>query len=114
MWKNMAVDQTTDLYPLMRLDYALEALRLRFSADRVIEETGRVILKLEYPGRPAPVFVSLTVPQAKVLVAHPISAEDLVDENYPSSWPKSLRSRSTFARPSQRGAEPVRFCVPTA
>jgi hypothetical protein len=108
----MAADQTTDPYPLMRLDYALEALKLRFSSDRVIAEAGRVILKLEYPMRLAPVLVSLTVAQAKVLVAHPISAKDLVDENYPPGWPKNLRSRSTFARPSQRGAEPVRFCVP--
>jgi hypothetical protein len=96
----------------MRLDYALEALKLRFTADRVIEETGRVILKLEYLGQPALVFVSLTVEQAKVLVVHPISAKELVDENYPPGWPKSLPSRSTFARPSHRAAEPVRFCLP--
>lgn len=96
----------------MRLDYALEALKLRFTAENVMEETGRVTLKLMCPGRHAHVFVTLTVEQAKVLVAYPISAEDLVDENYPLGWPIGLRSRSTFARPSHRAAEPVRFCVP--
>jgi len=105
----MAADNSIDPYPHMRLDYALEALKLRFTADSVREEAGRVTLKLMYPGSHAQVLVSLTVEQAKVLVAYPISAEDLVDENYPPGWPDGLRTRSAFARPSHRGAEPVRF-----
>ena len=98
-----------DPYPLMRLDYALKALKLRFSADNVVQETGRITLKLQYPGRQAPTFVSLTVEQAKVLAAHPISAKDLMDENFPPSWPGGLRLRSHVIRPAHRGAEPVSF-----
>src|SRR5713226_2000722 len=108
----MAADHPTDPYPLMRFDYALKALKLRFTADNVIEESGRVTLKLKYPGRQAPAFVSLTVEQAKVLVAHPISVKDLVDENYPPIWPGGLQSRSNLARPAHTGAEPVRFAPP--
>ena len=107
----MAADHPTDPYPLMRVDYALEALKLLFGADNVMEEKGRVTLKLKCPGRQAHAFVSLTVEQAKFLVAHPISAEDLVDENYPANWPGGPRLRSN-PRPTHRGAEPVKFVPP--
>jgi hypothetical protein len=108
----MAADHPTDPYPLMRLDYVLEALQLRFGADNVMEENGRVTLKLKCPGRPVPAFVCLTVEAAKFLVAHPLSAKDLVDENYPADWPGGPRSRTNRPRPAHRGAKPVKFAPP--
>ena len=108
----MAADRPTDRYPLMTLDYALEALKVRFGADNVAEEKGQVTLKLAYPGRQAPAFVSLTVGEAKFLVAHSISAKDLVDENYPANWPGGPRLPSNRPRPAHSGAEPVEFKPP--
>jgi hypothetical protein len=104
-----AADRPADPYPLMRLDYVLEALKLRFGTDNVMEDKGRVTLKLKYPGGQAPAFVSLMVEQAKFLVAHSISAKDLVDENYPPSWPGGPDSPSQLARFARKGAEPVSF-----
>ena len=108
----MAADHPTDPYPLMRLDYVLEALKLRFGADNVMEENRTVTLKLMYPERQALAFVSLTLGEAKFLVAHPLSGKDLVDENYPADWPGGPRSRSNRPRPAHRGATPVKFAPP--
>jgi hypothetical protein len=91
--------------------YALDALKVLFGADNVMAENGNVMLKLKYPGRQALAFVSLSVEQAKFLVAHPISAKDLVDENYPANWPGGP-PRSSVPRPVHRGAEPVKFAPP--
>jgi hypothetical protein len=96
----------------MPLAYALDALKVRFGADNVMEENGHVTLKVEYPGRQALALVSLPVEEAKFLVAHPISAKDLMDENYPANWPGSPRSRSSIPRPAHTGAEPVPFEPP--
>jgi hypothetical protein len=108
----MAADRPTDRYPLMTLEYALEALKVRFGADNVVGEKGQVTLKLMDPGRQAPAFMNLTVEQAKFLVAHSISAQDLADENYPANWPGGPRLRSNRPRPAHRGVEPVKFTPP--
>ena len=44
----------------------------------------------------------LTIEQAKFAVAHAITAQDLIEQNYPVGWPGG-------ARPSHRGAEPLLF-----
>jgi hypothetical protein len=108
----MAADRPIDRYPLMTLDYALAALKVRFGADNVVEEKGQVTLKLMSPGRQAHALVSLTVAEAKFLVAHSISAKDLVDENYPTDWPGDPRLRTKRPRPAHRGAEPLEFKPP--
>jgi hypothetical protein len=46
--------------------------------------------------------VRLTIEQAKFAVAHAITAQDLIEQNYPVGWPGG-------ARPSHRGAEPLLF-----
>jgi hypothetical protein len=93
----------------MRLDYVLEALKLRFGTDNVMEDKGRVTLKLKYPGGKAPGFVNLMIEQAKFLVAYSISAKDLVDENHPPSWPSGPGSPSQLTRFVRKEAEPVSF-----
>jgi len=101
-----------DPYPRMILEYALGALKLRFGTDSVAEEKGRITLKVPYPERQAPAFVTLTLTQAKFLVAHPISVRDLVDDKYPADWPGGPSIRSDIPRPTHRGPEPVKFSPP--
>jgi len=105
----MAAERPHDPYPLMNLEYAVNALKVRFGADNVIVEKSQIRVRVQYPGDRKRVGVPLTGEQAKFLVAHPISTKDLIEENYPADWPGSARRRSTIPGPSHRGVEPVRF-----
>jgi hypothetical protein len=105
----MNAERPRDPYPLMTLEYAVKALKVRFGADNVIVDKAQIRVRIQYPGGRKRVGVPLTEDQAKFLVAHSISAKDLIDENYPADWPGGARRRSTIPRPSHRGAGPVQF-----
>jgi hypothetical protein len=80
-----------------------------FGNDNVISDELEIRVKVQYPGHNESRWVSLTIEQAKFVVARSISAKDLFDENYPADWPGGARHRSTIPRPSHRGAEPMLF-----
>ena len=101
----------TDHYPLMSLQYAVDALKVRFGAGNVRCEQDQVTVSAQYPGRVALTLVGLTIEQAKFLVVNSISSKNLIDENYPEAWPRD-RSPSTVPRPVQIGAVPVPFAPP--
>ena len=105
----MTAERPYDPYPLMTLEYAVKSLRVRFGADNVIVDKAQIRVRVQYPGDRKRIWVPLTGDQAKFLVAHSISAKDLIDENYPADWPGAGRKRSTIPRPSHRGAGPVHF-----
>src|SRR5229473_7966663 len=90
----------------MTLEYVVKALKVLFGNDNVISDKGEIRVRDPYPGYTKPSSVSLTIEQAKFVVAHSISAEDLIDQNYPAGWPGGARP---IPRPSHRGAEPVLF-----
>jgi hypothetical protein len=102
----MAAERPRDLYPLMTLEYAVDALKVLFGRDNVISEKGEIRVRVRYPAHSKPSSVSLTVEQAKFVVARSISAQDLIDENYPADWPGGARA---VLRPSHRGVEPLLF-----
>jgi hypothetical protein len=102
----MAPERPRDLYPLMTLEYVVKALKVLFGNDDVISDKGEIRLRIRYPGYSKPSSVSLTIEQAKFVVARSISAKDLIDEKYPADWPGGAR---TIPRPSHRGAEPLLF-----
>ena len=102
----MAAERPRDLYPLMTLEYVVKALKVLFGNDNVISDKGEIRVRDRYPGYTKPSSVSLTIEQAKFVVAHSISAEDLIDQNYPGGWPGGARP---IPRPSHRGAEPLLF-----
>jgi len=102
----MAPERPRDLYPLMTLEYVVKALKVLFGNDNVISEKTEIRLRVRYPDHGKPSSVSLTIEQAKFVVARSISAKDLIDENYPVDWPGGTR---TIPRPSHRGAEPLLF-----
>jgi hypothetical protein len=95
-----------DLYPLMTLEYVVKALKVLFGRDNVICDKGEVTVRVQYPGHSELSSVRLTIEQAKFVVAHAISAKDLIDENYPANWPGGARP---IPLPSHRGAEPMLF-----
>ena len=101
-----------DPYPLMTMAYALDALKIQFGTDIVIGVHSQVTLKLHYPDRQDHTSVSLTVEQAKFLVANSLSAQDLLDQKYPANWPGGAHAQSTVPRPVQSGAVPVQFSSP--
>lgn len=102
----MAPERPRDLYPLMTLEYVVKALKVLFGGDNVISDKGEIRLRVRYPVHGKPSSVSLTIEQAKFVVARSMSAKDLIDENYPSDWPGGARR---IPRPSHRGAEPLVF-----
>ena|SRR6266436_5478762 len=75
----------------MTLEYAVDALKVLFGRDNVISEKGEIRVRVRYPGHSKPSSVSLTIEQAKFVVAHSISAEDLIDQNYPAGCPGGAR-----------------------
>ena len=77
-----------DPYPLMTVQYAIAALRARFGCERVICDSHEIAIRLQ-EGQTKGTLMVLTAEQAKYLVAHPISSEDLVNEKYPADWPHS-------------------------
>jgi hypothetical protein len=105
----MAAERPHDPYPLMTLEYAVKALKVRFGADNVIVDKAQIRVRVQYPGDRKHVWAPFTGEQAKFLVAHSISAKDLIDKNYPADWPGGTHPRSTIPRPSHRGAGPVQF-----
>jgi hypothetical protein len=94
-----------DLYPLMTLEYIVKALKVLFGRDNVTSDQGEIRVRVQYPGHTIS-SVRLTTVQAKFVVAHSISAKDLIDETYPANWPGGARP---IPRPSHRGAEPLLF-----
>ena len=70
----------------MTLEYAVDALKVLFGRDNVISEKGEIRVRVRYPGHSKPSSLSLTIEQAKFVVAHSVSAKDLIDENYPTDW----------------------------
>src|SRR5713101_10032962 len=98
-----------NLFPLMTLEYVVKALKVLFGNDNVSSDKGEIRVRVRYPGHSKPSSVSLTIEQAKFVVARSISAKDLIDENYPADWPGDARHRSTIPQPSHRGAEPLLF-----
>jgi hypothetical protein len=102
----MAVERPRDLYPLMTLEYAIMALKVLFGEDNVIADESEIRLMVQYPGHSKLSSVDLTIEQAKFVVAHAISAKDLIDQNYPVGWPGGARP---IPRPSHRGAKPLLF-----
>ena len=102
----MAAEHPRDLYPLMTLEYVVKALKVLFGNDNVSSDKGEIRVRVRYPGHSKPSSVSLTIEQAKFVVAHSISAKDLLDENYPADWPGSA---PPIPRPSHRGVEPLLF-----
>ena len=101
----------TNRYTLMSFRYAVDALKVRFGVGNVNCEQDQVTVSAQYPGRQGLTLVNLTIEQAKFLVVNSISSKDLVDENYPETWP-CPRSRSIVPRPVQSGAVPVPFAPP--
>ena len=83
-----------DLYPLMTLEYVVKALKVLFGGDNVISDEGEIRVRVQYPGHTELSSVCLTIKQAKFVVAHAISAKDLIDENYPAGWPGGARPYS--------------------
>jgi hypothetical protein len=75
----MQPEVLTDPHPYMSLQYALEALRLQFGAGNVkYDDRNRVVtVQTGSPGSEACVPHTLTIPQAKDLVARPRSLCDL-------------------------------------
>jgi len=80
----------TDRYPEMALEYALKLLKKQYGSDSVIHwRVSNTIAVLVTPaGEESSVSVALTIEQAKFLAANPMSAEDLVNERYPETWPR--------------------------
>src|SRR6266849_502060 len=102
----MAAERPRDLYPLMTLEYVVKALKVLFGRDNVVSDEGEIRVRVRDPGDSKPSSVRLTIEQAKFVVAHSISAKDLLDENYPADWPGGARP---IPRPSHRGVEPLLF-----
>jgi hypothetical protein len=98
----------TDQYPLMSRHYTVAALKIRFGADNVTCDQDQVTVSAQYPGRQGLTLANLTIEQAKFVVANPISFKDLVDEDYPETWP-GPRSPSTIPRPIQIAVVPLPF-----
>ena len=105
----MATERPRDLYPLMTSEYVVDALKVLFGRDNVVSDKGEIRVRVQDPGHNKLSLVSLTIEQAKFVVARSISAKDLIDENYPADWPGRAPHRSTIPGPSHRGAEPVLF-----
>jgi len=102
----MAAERPRDLYPLMTLEYVVDALKVLFGRENVVSDKGEVRVQVQYPGNNKLSSVNLTIEQAKFVVARAISAKDLIEENYPADWPGGARR---MPRPSHRGAEPLLF-----
>ncbi len=98
----------TNQYLLMSCHYTVAGLKIRFGADNVTYDQDQVTVSAQYPGRQGLTLANLTIEQAKFVVANSTSFKDLVDQNYPETWP-GPRSPSTVPRPDQTGAVPVPF-----
>jgi hypothetical protein len=83
----------------MTLEYVVKAFKVLFGRDNVISDKGEITVRVQYPGHGKLSSVCLTIEQAKFVVAHSISAKDLIDENYPADWPGGARHRSTISQP---------------
>ncbi|HXI43575.1 MAG TPA: hypothetical protein VNH83_26570 [Bryobacteraceae bacterium] len=102
----MATERPRDLYPLMTLEYVVDALKVLFGRENVVSDKDEITVRVQYPGNNKLNPVNLTIEQAKFVVARAISAKDLIEENYPADWPGGARR---IPRPSHRGAEPLLF-----
>jgi hypothetical protein len=103
-----------DPYPLMTLEYAMAALKVRFGTDNVMLAERQITIKVHDSGREGLTPVILTVEQAKFLTANPISNEDLREERYPADWPGSAErsKRLPPGRAAHSGAVPLPFGTP--
>ena len=99
-----------DPYPLMTVQYAVAALRARFSGECVTCDSREITIRLQQRGGKGFRLVVLTAEQAKYLVAHPVSAENLMNETYPADWPYTEGSkRLPPGRPVHGETTPVAF-----
>ncbi len=111
MCRTIAADMH-DPNPLMTLQYALDALKLRFGAGAVRSAGDAMTVDVLLPDRQDATPVNLTIEQAKFLVGHPMSANRLVAGAYHADLHVAERLRVNVPRPTERGALPEQFCWP--
>jgi hypothetical protein len=100
-----------DPCPLMTVQYAVAALKARFGCERVTCDSHGITIKLQQQAPKGFTLVVLTAEQAKYLVAHPLGAEDLINQTYPADWPHSAEGMKRLppGRPVHAETAPVAF-----
>ena len=100
-----------DPCPLMTVQYAVAALRVRFGCEHVTCDSHAITIRLQQQAAKEFTVVVLTAEQAKYLVAHPMGAADLINQKYPADWPRSAGGikRLPPGRPVHAETTPVAF-----